>query len=187
MATAETIWVFFGLIATGKSTVAENWASRHSFPYYNSDRVRKELAGISATSRRQESHQQGIYSRELTLKTYAALLDRAGKEISAGKSVVLDASYQERKERDLLKDMAARLDVRIIFVYCICSPDVVKKRLEQRSKDPEAVSDGRWDIYQIQQGRFEVPGELGDDILVTLSTDRPVEELLDQLEKSYEV
>ena len=40
------IFVFFGLIASGKSTLAEHFAKRYHLPYYNTDRVRKELAGI---------------------------------------------------------------------------------------------------------------------------------------------
>ena len=47
---ANNIWVFFGLIATGKSTLAEKWAARHTMAHFNSDRLRKELAGISPTA-----------------------------------------------------------------------------------------------------------------------------------------
>lgn len=183
----KTIWVFFGQIGTGKSTVAEKWAERHALSCYNSDRIRKKLAGISPTSKREEALDQGIYSRDFTIKTYDALLNLAEKESIAGKSVVLDASYQERRERNRLQELAQSLEVRVVFVYCICSPDVVKKRLEARSKDPEAVSDGRWDIYQVQREKFEAPDELIDNLLITLPTDRPLEELLDQLEKSCEV
>ena len=36
------------MIATGKSTLAAKWAARQGAPYFNSDRVRKELAGLPA-------------------------------------------------------------------------------------------------------------------------------------------
>ena len=37
------IFVFFGMIATGKSTLAKMWAKAHEMIYYNSDVIRKEL------------------------------------------------------------------------------------------------------------------------------------------------
>ncbi|MBU0482029.1 MAG: AAA family ATPase [Proteobacteria bacterium] len=176
------IWVFFGMIATGKSTLAEAWAKRHHLAHYNSDRLRKELAGLPPTTREVEAPGQGIYSRDFTLRTYNELLDRARNEIAAGNSVILDASYQQKSERDRVRMLAADHGTRICFVYCICPEDVVKERLVKRSRDQEAVSDGRWEIYQAQKERFATPDELPDDILIKIYTDQPIDALLDHLE-----
>ena len=48
----QTLAVFFGMTASGKSTLALAWAKRCQAPYYNTDRVRKELAGLQPTERR---------------------------------------------------------------------------------------------------------------------------------------
>ena len=42
-------------------------------------------------------------------------------------------------------------------------------------------------IYEIQKKRFEAPDELDGEILITIPTDRPVEDLLDQIEVNCEV
>jgi len=50
-------------------------------------------------------------------------------------------------------------------------------------KNPQAVSDGRWEIYLEQKKRFEMPLELPEKQLLTLDTDRPLPELLSLLEE----
>lgn len=180
------LFLFFGLIATGKSTVAQAWAERGGLSYYNSDVVRKELAGLSPQSRQRETADQGIYTSEFTARTYAALLDRAEQELSRGKGVVLDASYQRQADRDRVRLLAQRLGVRLYCVLCVCPEEEMKRRMAERALDPRAVSDGRWEIYLKQKERFEPPAELAPEQLITLSTDLPVEAVLAQLAAQLE-
>jgi len=181
------VWVFFGLIASGKSYLAEAWATRHGFAHLNSDRVRKELAGAAAESGRGAGADQGIYAPEFSRLTYDELLARAATELRNGRSVLLDASYQNRNERDRVRNWAGGLDTRLHFVRCICPEEEVKRRLALRGADPKAVSDGRWEILQLQRQRFEEPTELDESLLLTISTDRPVEALMAELDKIFEV
>lgn len=187
MPSANNIWVFFGLIATGKSTLAGNWAVRQGSVHFNSDRIRKELAGISATAEQQESLNKGIYSSDFSRRTYDALLARTESECRAGQSVVLDASYQSRVERDRVRDLADRLGTDVFFIFCNCPENEIMRRLAIRSHDHAAVSDGRPAIYLAQKKRFEFPDELDDTMLVKLSTDGKINDLLDELEKIFEV
>lgn len=148
--------IFFGMIATGKSYLASAWAKQFDCPYYNSDRIRKELAGITPETSQQEDVDKGIYTPEFSRRTYDALLDYADKHFSLDTQscVVLDGSYQSRAERDFVRKRFAA-QVRIVFVHCSCSERVVKERLAIRADDPDAVSDGNWKIYQDQKGRFQ--------------------------------
>jgi hypothetical protein len=177
------IYVFFGLIATGKSTLAQAWAERHGLAYANSDVVRKELAGLSPTASQKEGVDQGIYTREFSRKTYDALLARAEAAIGQGRGVILDASYQNREERGKVVALASRLKTPVRFVLCDCDDAVKKARLALRAQDPDAVSDGRWEIYLQQKARFEAPTELAADQLVTLDTDLPLDAALDKLDQ----
>jgi predicted kinase len=183
----DKIWVFFGLIATGKSFLAERWAARHEMAYLNSDRVRKELAGIPPNARREDSLSLGIYSSEFTRHTYDELLVRCEAENRRGKPVVLDASYQSRSERQRLLDLAARLGCEAFFVLCTCPDEEVRRRLEIRRQDPDAVSDGRLEIYLAQKKSFEPPDELAKSSLLKLSTAREIGELLAELDEIFEV
>ncbi|MCF6187378.1 MAG: AAA family ATPase [Desulfobulbaceae bacterium] len=172
------ILVFFGLIASGKSTLAEAFARRQGVLYLNTDRVRKELAGIAVTERRPDEHGRGIYSREYTEKTYQAMLDAAAGELRQGKSVVLDGSYSSRKERARVLECGNRNGAKVCFILCHCSEEETRHRLELRARDPLAVSDGRWDIYLKQKETFEHPDELASSQLLILDTEAELDKLL---------
>ena len=177
------LFVFFGMIASGKSTLARAFAGQRGFSCYNTDLVRKELAGVSATTRCAEGVDEGIYSPAFTARTYQALLDRAERDLKQGMDgVVLDGSYGRRTDRARVLELAARLGVDVVFVLCSCSDEEVRRRLELRARDPRAVSDGRWEIYLSQKERFEPPDELPPEQLVRMDTEAPPEVLLKRLE-----
>ena len=182
------IMVFFGLIASGKSTLAEQFARQHDLPWYNTDRVRKELAGLAAAARRPDGFQQGIYSSDFSRRTYQELLDRAAADIRAGQpGVVLDGSYHRRAERDQVRRLAAELEIPCTFVLCQCGDEEVKRRLAERARDPQAVSDGRWEIYLIQKETFEAPAEVPPADLLIMNTEAPVSVLLEQLARQLKL
>jgi len=184
VAVAGKVLVFFGMIATGKSFLADAWARKNGCGYYNSDRVRKEIAGLAPENRQVGPVDQGIYSHEFSRKTYDQLLTLAEQDLAAGPDacVVLDGSYQARCERELVQERLAP-KARVLFVHCICPEGVMRERMEQRQNDPQAVSDGRWEIYLQQKTRFEMPSELGPEQLLTIDTNQALDVLLALLEE----
>jgi len=176
------LYVFFGLIASGKSTLAEAWAERIGAVYANSDVLRKELAGLKPAAEQSDSFGKGIYTPEFTRKTYDAMLCRAGSELTLGRSAVLDASYSSEAERRMVLDLAESHQVLVRFVLCICPEPLMKERMEIRARDPLAVSDGRWEIYLQQKKKFVEPKELDQSQLIVINTDKPVELLISELE-----
>jgi len=183
----KKIYVFFGLIASGKSTLAQRFAGESHLPYYNTDLVRKELAGLDPVTRRADGIDQGIYSKEFSAKTYQAMLDRAAADLRAGRhGVVLDGSYHRRAERERVLKMADSQGAVAVFILCTCSDDEVRRRLAKRARDPDAVSDGRWEVYQAQKEIFASPDEQQAHRLITMNTERPVEVVLEMLYKKLE-
>ena len=177
------LYVFFGMIATGKSTLAQAWARHKALNCYNSDRVRKELAGMKPTESQRQTIDTGIYTREFSQKTYSALLKKAEARLQGGESVILDASYQYARDRLDLRALARNLQCRVYFILCRCSEIEMKRRMDAREQDPAAVSDGRWEIYLKQKKRFEPPDELAAPELIIIDTQAPMEELLGELDK----
>ncbi len=168
------IVVFFGMTASGKSTLAMAWAKQQTVSYYNTDRVRKELAGLQATDRRPDGLDQGIYSPALSALTYQTMLERAGADIGAGHPVVvLDGSYSRRSDRDAVRKAAVAMGATCSFYYCHCSEEETKRRLAIRAVDRGAVSDGRWEIFVHQRTGFEFPQE--DEQLDCFSLDTEAE------------
>ncbi len=180
--TPPVLYVFFGMIATGKSTVALAWARHKGLCAYNSDRIRKELAGINPTAGQRESVDAGIYAKEFSRKTYETLRKKAQACLQQGNSVILDASYQYARDRQELRDLAKSLSCRVYFILCTCSEREMKQRMELRAQDPTSVSDGRWEIYLKQRQRFEPPDELAASELIIIDTRAPVGKIVQELE-----
>ena len=176
------VYVFLGLIASGKSTLAEMFSQSRKLPYHNTDRVRKELAGMEATERGTAGAGQGIYTTAFTEKTYGALLERAAKDLQNGADgVVLDGSYSKRSDRAKVIRLADQLQAEAVFIVCSCSDREVKRRLAVRAQDPNAVSDGNWEIFVRQKEKFEFPDEISGQQLIELDTESPPDHLLQEL------
>jgi predicted kinase len=150
--------VMTGLSGTGKSAVAERLAAARGAAVISSDVVRKQLAGIAATERRAAGYRQGLYSPQQTARTYAALRDRARPLLASGQSVVLDATFQQRAERERAFALAREAGALAFCVETVADADIVRQRLAARERDATAHSDAGWEIY-LEQARNVDPVE----------------------------
>ena len=175
--------VVFGLSGTGKSVLSRALSERLLAIHFNSDVVRKELAGIPPSEHRFEPFESGLYAPEMTERTYEELLRRAEKELSAGRDVVLDATYRARKHREAVLHLAERLHARALFILCEAPEEVVRERLLLRARKEGEPSDGRWEIYLSQKERFEPPEEIPAESLLRLETTAPPEILAERVEE----
>ncbi|MEV8031774.1 AAA family ATPase [Streptomyces sp. NPDC086182] len=121
-----------GLPGSGKSTLSGALADRLGVTLLSSDRLRKELAGIPAEKSAAAGYGEGLYSPEWTAKTYAALLDRASALLSAGESVVLDASWSDAGLREAARRTAERTSADLVALHCQVPEDVTASRLNTR-------------------------------------------------------
>lgn len=175
-----------GLSASGKSTLAKAWADRHHYSYFNSDVVRKQLAGVSETSAQQASWGEGIYTPQMSRRTYDALLTYAKRELDAGKTVVLDACYGAREERERLIRFADKIKIIPYFVLCYCSKEVIRSRLAARAGDSKAVSDADLEIFKKQQENLNPLDDLESINFISINTESPIEQLLAQMDFTFE-
>ena len=146
--------VVCGLPASGKSTVAAALAERSGFAVFNSDVIRKRLAGKAPATRAGAGWRAGIYTPEFSAATYAALLDEAAGELEHGNGVIIDATFKEDAERAAMRDLARRMAVPIVFAQCVVSAAQAKARMAARALEPDAVSDATWEIYLQHQAAF---------------------------------
>ncbi|MFF9373170.1 AAA family ATPase [Streptomyces griseoluteus] len=122
-----------GLPGSGKSTLAGALADRLEATLLSSDRVRKELAGIPAEQSAAAGYGEGLYTREWTARTYAALLDRAALLLSLGESVVLDATWSDSVQREAAARVAQRTSAELVALHCHVPGDVSAARLVTRA------------------------------------------------------
>ncbi|MES4891608.1 AAA family ATPase [Streptomyces sp. NPDC096012] len=122
-----------GLPGSGKSTLSGALADRLGVTLLSSDRIRKELAGIPAEQSAAAGYGEGLYTPEWTARTYAALLDRAALLLSAGESVVLDASWSDSIQREAAVRVARRTSAELVALHCHVPGDVSAARLITRA------------------------------------------------------
>jgi aminoglycoside phosphotransferase family enzyme/predicted kinase len=147
--------VVLGLTGTGKTRLAGSLAKLMNGLHISSDEVRKELANVPAIEHHYVGHDTGIYSPDMTRRTYVEMHRRAGGLLATGKSVILDGTYRSASFREEALSVAKSAGVQTTFIYCTASEAIVKQRLDRRLRQPHTVSDGRCEIYLRQKDEFE--------------------------------
>jgi predicted kinase len=174
------IVVVFGLMASGKTTLARALGETLGLPVIHSDAVRKSLAGLKPTTRVPHAFGQGIYGEDFSRQTYTEMLRLAQGHLAGGRSVILDGSYKRAEERKRVRQLARGGGVQVLFVYCHWEPGVARERLGLRLTDPAAISDGRVELFEDQIRDFE-PLRPEDRPLLRLDTAREPQVLLEEL------
>jgi uncharacterized protein len=173
--------VVLGLMGTGKTSLAKELSKRTGWALFSSDETRKTLVGISPTSRKWEPFGKGIYSESISRKMYRKVRDEAEKRLKQGQSVILDGSYKRQAERLVLLDLAHRTGARIRFIECRAPMKTIQRRLDHRSRDAQAVSDGRWALFQQQRSDFDPIVDPIKSNCLQVRTDGPIEKEVEKI------
>lgn len=164
-----------GLSGTGKSTLSSLLAERTGFEWFRSDVVRKELAGLACSQKSPAAYREGIYSPELTEKTYFELYKRAVYAFDRGTGSIIDATFLKRHQRDSLRALAERYRAPVLFVWCTCPEDIIRQRLQSRAATPSEVSDADWAVFVRQRDEQETPAPDETDVMFADTRGEPIE------------
>ncbi len=167
-----------GLMGTGKSTVGGALATALGASMLRSDAVRKELAGAEAATGAGASFGEGIYSEAFNRRTYDRLLESALQEADRGRSVVVDASFGRRRERERFLEEMRVVGVNAVVVHLQCDRALALERLDRRRAEGTDPSDGRRELYDRQAATFEAPGEETIQVDTALSVNYNVQLVL---------
>jgi hypothetical protein len=143
--------ITFGLSGSGKTTVsgARLLADEQAATVrLRSDVERKRLFGLTPDADSGGS----IYGREATTRTYARLADLARDSLADGWSVIVDAAFLRRAERDAFRDLAQSARVSYAILACEASADELRRRLAARAGD---ASEADAAVLELQLGRLE--------------------------------
>jgi aminoglycoside phosphotransferase family enzyme/predicted kinase len=162
--------VICGMSGTGKSTVAQRIQDRTGFDLMRSDVVRKHLAGVAPTARLSTDYGAGSYSREFSERTYAALLADVATRLAEGSGVIADATFAVAADRVRVREAAAHAGVPILFVECTASEREVMRRLEQRERRTDEVSDAGTAVYLRQRHTFAPLTEIPERLRLVVDT-----------------
>ncbi|RMH21792.1 MAG: dephospho-CoA kinase [Acidobacteria bacterium] len=170
-----------GVIASGKSTLAEALAETLSAPIVDSDRTRKHLLGVPPEQPVRDGAFAGGYAPEVSRGVYEEVLRRAAAVLDSGRPVILDATFRSRRDRRAARRLAARYGVPFFFLECRAPVAELRRRLVRRARQG-GVSDGRLEILDDFLDRWQpVAGELPPEEHLVIDSGRPLADQLARL------
>lgn len=140
-ATPPRLVLTAGLSGAGKSTVALALLQALGAVRLRSDVERKRLYGMPASERPTPAQAAQLYSLEANQRTFDTLAERAGTLLDAGLSVVVDATFLRRAERDRFRALAAAHGAWFRHVDVSAPEAVLRQRLALRAAAGGDASD----------------------------------------------
>jgi aminoglycoside phosphotransferase family enzyme/predicted kinase len=150
-----------GLMGTGKSTLAHALQHELRWPLFSSDEVRKHLAQLKSTHPQEDAFGQGMYTPSWTAQTYGALHQKVRETLADNRSVLLDASFVRRADRQKMTKEAVQSHAKVVFIECVCDQATALQRLATRwqmrmlGQPIATASDGRPELYEAQKAIWE--------------------------------
>jgi aminoglycoside phosphotransferase family enzyme/predicted kinase len=122
-----------GLPGSGKTTFSQLALQQLGAIRIRSDVERKRLFGLGAL---ESSRARGdIYGAEATRRTYARLHELARELLAAGYTVIVDAAFLRREERETFAGIARSLAVPFAIAALHAEDTALRRRIRHRRRD----------------------------------------------------
>ncbi len=178
----SSLVVLYGLMGSGKTSIARHLREQFGWHLLSTDAVRKQISGVGEATRVYVPYNEGLYSPEMNRKTYAEVCERAENLLLAGFNVVVDGAFKRQSERLPVIEMAERTGSRLVFLRATCEVPEQRRRLSKRQRH-DTRSDGRVELMEHQRADFEGPNAEWPDQFFTVSTDGPKPETKARVEE----
>jgi len=164
--------VLYGLMGTGKSSIARFLRDEIGWYLISTDSVRKQISGVGKDTRVYVPYNEGLYSPEMNRRTYEEVCRRAENLLKAGFSVAADAANKKQGERLPVIELARRTETNLLFLETTCEPAAQRQRLEKRQLH-NTRSDGRVELMEQQRLDFEPPNPEAAGHFAEIATHTP--------------
>ncbi|MAP08455.1 MAG: hypothetical protein CMM00_06390 [Rhodopirellula sp.] len=144
------LWITHGVSGSGKSTVSEAIVQRHDAIRLRSDVERKRMFGLSVTDRPGPNEVLEVYGDDASDETYRRLADQAAAILSNGYSVIVDATFLKRVQRNQFVDVATRSGVPFAILDCHSDSQTLRQRVIDRCERNQDASDADLTVLEHQ-------------------------------------
>ncbi len=173
-----------GLPAVGKTYLAQHLAEHIHAYHICSDIIRKEITDTPVETHRFEGYGKGIYTKEVSAKTYDEMFRRAENYLGQGKTVIIDATFSWQSSRNLAKAIADKTHASFYIINCTCPEKIVMARMKKRSKE-FSLSDATPEIYYRMKNNFEKVKSKKNYIVI--DTSKPLNKNLDKITRTLKI
>lgn len=172
------VLVLCGVAGTGKTTLAQALAEISGWPHVSSDVTRKRLSGQAPTERGGPQ----LYTAEKTKSAYAEMGRIAAGSVRDSGGVIVDATFHLATKRAAFRAGLGESPARLLFVECRAPHDLLLRRIGERAAVRERISDADEAVLDRQLAEFEPLDEVPATERAELVTERPPEELVNEVE-----
>lgn len=148
-----TLVLIGGLPGSGKSTLASGLGDARGWTILRSDEIRKEARG--SLKERIKQDPAGHYGPDATDAVYGELLHQAERALGRAESVILDASWIDRRQRDAARKMAARTSSELVELCCDVPPEEADRRILRRLAKGSSLSEATPDVREAMRRRMD--------------------------------
>ena len=139
-----------GLSGSGKSTFSAPLAERLGAIRIRSDRERQRLFGTVSGEQRGVGIDAGIYGLASTERTYGRLEELTERIVQSGYSVIVDATFSRRTQRDPFRTLAQRLGCPLRILSFQAPPETLHERVRARMETSHDVSEADLEVLEHQ-------------------------------------
>ncbi len=165
-----------GVSGSGKSWLSERLLERCGLIRLRSDVERKRLQGLAASARSDSAPGQGLYTPEISARTYQHLAELSAGLLKAGLPVLVDAAFLNDEQRDGFRRLADRLGLAFGVLACTAPRAVLEARVAARECGGDDPSEAGLEVLQAQLAGLA--GDQGEAAADTLELDTSQEHAL---------
>jgi hypothetical protein len=115
------------------------------------------MSGQEAREKSQSGLAEGLYSVDQTEKTYRHLAELATLVLQSGYSVIVDASFLQRKYRDVFRSLAEKHQLSFTIVHCVATDNELEQRIQARELEGRDPSEATLDVLNAQRKNQQPP------------------------------
>lgn len=175
---ASAVILMHGFSGSGKSRLSEVLMTTLPALRLRSDIERKRLHGLRPGEASGSSLMGGIYSAAVSERTYAHLAAAAAAILDGGETVVVDAAFLRRADRDRFRQLARRRGLAFAIVSCEAPVAELQRRIAERARLGTDASEADQAVLERQLATAEpLDEEERRSALIVATADAPASDV----------
>jgi predicted kinase len=169
------LFITHGLAGSGKTWIGNLLREHLPIIQIRSDIERKRLCGVSPQGHPSAQQVARLYTAEVSERTYARLLALSQELIEAGFSVLVDATFLQRRQRAPFRALAQTLNCPYRILVMQAPMHLLRERISARRLAGGDASDADIDVLSLQIANRELLTDAEHPLAVFLNSEAPMQ------------
>ncbi len=154
---SPALFITCGTSGSGKTLLSQPLLEQHGLVRLRSDVERKRLYGYRPADRTTNTIGGNIYSANASLATYQHLKETAAQLLTNGLSVIVDATFIKKTQREMFNALARELELPFVILHFHAAPELLKQWIQERKQEGKDASEATVEVLEHQLRSMEIP------------------------------